>query len=251
MTSRLVLILFLFVVSGVTGYFIGTKSGEKRITRIIKEAVTNQDKKKPIDIQMFSSLPIPQKQGEVREKNETFLKGVLADPNNRQTYNKTLRIFKDAKNKEFLALWVTLGNELFGTSEYGALLEGSLSKINENPDETLDSIKRNISSLDKDDDHLRGMLNNLVNELEVEKSQKIDFFGNELIRPIKIDENGGLADGSVSLISSMVLLKQNATELEDIKPYILDSLERNPNNKERMALRYRFLEYFPGLESEI
>ncbi len=248
MTFRLILILFLFLASAVSGYFIGTKSGEKRITRAIKEAVILQDKKKPINIQFFSSLPIPQ---EVTEKNETFLKGVLADTNNRQTYNKTLRIFKDTKNKEFLALWVTMGNELFGTSDYGVLLEGSLLKINENPDETLDSIKRNISSLDKDDDHLRGMLNNLVNELEVEKSQKIEFFGNELVRPIQIDKNGGLADGSVSLINSMVLLKQNATELEEIKPYLLDSLEKNPNNKERMALRYRFLEYFPGLENEI
>jgi hypothetical protein len=254
MNLRLALILFLFLATGVSGYYLGTRSGEKRISRIKKEAIIYQDQKKKVDIQTLSSLPTlfeSKKFIEDGQTKETFLKGLLADPNNRQTYNKTLRMFNGTKNKEFLALWITLGNDLNGSSEYGELLQGSLMKINENPEETLDSIRRNISSLEKDDDHLRGMLNNLVNELEVEKSQKVEFFGNELNRPIKIDKNGGLADGSVSLIHSMVLLKQNVSDIEEIKPFILESLDKNPNSKERMALRYRYLEYFPALENEI
>jgi hypothetical protein len=254
MNLRLALILFLFLATGVSGYYLGTRSGEKRISRIKKEAIIYQDQKKKVDIQTLSSLPTlfeSKKIIEDGQTKETFLKGLLADPNNRQTYNKTLRMFNGTKNKEFLALWITLGNDLNGSSEYGELLQGSLMKINENPEETLDSIRRNISSLEKDDDHLRGMLNNLVNELEVEKSQKVEFFGNELNRPIKIDKNGGLADGSVSLIHSMVLLKQNVSDIEEIKPFILESLDKNPNSKERMALRYRYLEYFPALENEI
>jgi hypothetical protein len=254
MNLRLALILFLFLATGVSGYYLGTRSGEKRISRIKKEAIIYQDQKKKVDIQTLSSLPTlfeSKKIIEDGQTKETFLKGLLADPNNRQTYNKTLRMFNGTKNKEFLALWITLGNDLNGSSEYGELLQGSLMKINENPEETLDSIRRNISSLEKDDDHLRGMLNNLVNELEVEKPQKVEFFGNELNRPIKIDKNGGLADGSVSLIHSMVLLKQNVSDIEEIKPFILESLDKNPNSKERMALRYRYLEYFPALENEI
>jgi hypothetical protein len=254
MISRLPIILFLFLATGVSGYFLGARSGEKRISRIKKEAIVYQDQKKKVDIQILASLPPIFETKEVKDvgqTKETFLKGLLADPSNRQTYNKTLRMFNGTKNKEFLALWITLGNELNGSNEYGELLQGSLQKINENPEETLESIRRNISSLEKDDDHLRGMLNNLVNELEVEKAQKVEFFGSELNRPIKIDRNGGLADGSVSLIHSMVFLKQNVSDVEEIKPFILESFDKNPNSKLRMALRYRFLEYFPGLENEI
>jgi hypothetical protein len=255
MIPRLALILFLFLASGVSGYFLGTRSGEKRISGIKKEAIIYQDQKKKVDIQILASLPALSKKDEIRitdsQTKETFLKGLLSDPNNRQTYNKTLRMFNGTKNKEFLALWITLGNELNGSGEYGELLQGSLQKINENPEETLESIRRNISSLEKDDDHLRGMLNNLVNELEVEKSQKVEFFGSELNRPISLNKNGGLADGSVSLIHSMVLLKQNVSDVEEIKPFILESFDKNPNTKERMALRYRLLEYFPALENEI
>lgn len=255
MILRLAIILFLFSASGVSGYFLGARSGEKRITKIKKEAVAYQDQKKPIDIKILSSLPasssLEKKEIIDTSTTENYLKEFLSESNNRQTYNKTLRMFKDSKNKEFLALWITLGDGLFGPKEYGYLLEGSLKKINENPEETLDSIRRNISSLGKEDDHLRGMLNNLVNELEVEKSQKVEFFGNELSRPLNIDKNGGLADGSVSLIHSMVLLKQNVSDVEEIKPFILESFEKNPSSKTRMALRYRYLEYFPALENEI
>lgn len=255
MNLRNGLIILLFLVSGSLGYFLGTKSGERVAYKIKKEVITQQDQKKAVNVQLLSSLPNPLKakenKKEIIERKEIFLNEFLSDINNRQTYNKTLRLFKDAKNKEFLALWITLGNGLMGSREYGELLEGSLNKINENPGETLDSIRRNISSLDKDEDHLRGMLNNLVNQLDVEKSQKIEFFGNELNRPISLDKNGGLADGSASLIHSMVLLKQNSPDLEEVKTYVLESFEKNPNNKERMALRYRILEYFPDLESEI
>ncbi|MFI5390244.1 MAG: hypothetical protein ACHQYQ_02700 [Bacteriovoracales bacterium] len=254
MASKILLILVFFTISGFAGYFLGSRTEEKRVSITKKETIIQQDKKTPINTQILTALPSTGQKKETKEAMEskkTYLMKLLSDPNNMQTYNKTLRIFRDAKNKEFLALWVTLGNDLFGPGEYGELLQGSLQKINENPDDTLDSIRRNISSLDKEDDTLRGNLNNLVNELEVDKSQKIDFFGSELNRPIALDENGGLAEGSVSMIHSIYLLKQNATDIEEIKPYLMDSLDKNPNNKERIALRYRYLEYFPSLANEI
>ena len=110
-------------------------------------------------------------------------------------------------------------------------------------------ISNKVSQLGKEDEFLRGMLNNLVNQLNVEDSKKIEFFGNELNRTVTLDNNGGLGEDSSSIINSMILLKQYAKDEQEAKNYFNQSLEKNL--KIRDALRFRFLQYYPGLENEI
>ena len=95
------------------------------------------------------------------------------------------------------------------------------------------------------------MLNNLVHNLEVEEEQKMEFFGTELNRPIELDEYGGLAEGSTSLLTSLIMLRQYVKNDEDVREYLGQSMKKNESEKLKGTLREKYLTYFPSLGDEI
>jgi hypothetical protein len=257
MNLKLLLILTLFTISGLTGLFIGKGQIKKENIEFKEKVAEFHDKTDPINIRTISSVAKPEAVVPVNEikkvtkENTGYLKSYLEDSDNKELYNKTLRIFSKSENKENIALWVTLGTSFTNDKGYTTLYKNSLNKLNENPDQALQDINSQIKELGEKDDFLRGMLNNLVHNLEVEDEKKIGFFGVELRRSIKLDKEGGLKEGSTSLINSMILLKQYVSNSQQVKSYLEESLNQNKFPKEREALRLRFLEYFPDLKNEI
>jgi len=256
MGTKLILVLGLFILSGASGFFIGkNKAKEKNIE--LKEKITEfKDKNDKINLRAVSSVAKPnikksKKRKKETKKNTSYLKEYLSEDDNKELYNKTLRKFSMAKNKESMALWITLGTSFTNSKEYTTLYENSLKKLNENPDQTLKDINAQRNDLTEKDDFLRGMLNNLVHNLEVADDQKVDFFGKELRRSITLDKNGGIKDGSTSIINSMILMKQYVVDSQTIKTYLEESLNQNTREKNREALRFRYLQYFPELKNEI
>ncbi|RLA62795.1 MAG: hypothetical protein DRQ88_13225 [Epsilonproteobacteria bacterium] len=256
MSANLIIVLLLFVLSGVSGFFFGkTRALDKNIQ--LKEKISEfKDKNETVNFRKISSLAKPnikksKKSKREFKKNASYLQEYLSEDDNKELYNKTLRKFSEAHNKENMALWITLGTSFTNSKEYTTLYENSLKKLNENPDQTLNDINSQINDLTDKDDFLRGMLNNLVHNLDVEDDKKVEFFGKELNRSITLDKNGGIKDGSTSIINSMILMKQYVVDSQTIRTYLEESLNQNKIEKNKEALRFRYLQYFPDLKNEI
>lgn len=256
MSTKLTLILGLFILSGISGFYIGKETAKDKDQELNEKISNFKDKHNKINFRAVSSIAKPKiaKRSKAKKefkKNTNFLKEYLVENDNKELYNKTLRIFSKAKNKESLALWITLGTSFTNSKEYTTLYENSLKKLNEDPDGTLNDINAKIQDLTGKDDFLRGMLNNLVHNLEVDNDKKINFYGTELKRSISLDANGGIKEGSTSIINSMILMKQHVVDSQTIKTYLEESLNQNKLEKNREALRFRYLQYFPELKNQI
>ncbi len=251
---NILLITGLFIFSGILGFFLGKETKEEKVATVeIKEKEVQKvvvDLKKPVNIRDISSIIIPKNIENKQKKIQVnYLENFLSETENREIFNRTLNIFNKSKNKESLAVWVALGNNISSSREYELFFKNSLKKLNEDPGESFNEISDQIKKLGKEDDFLRGMLNNLVHQLKVEDSKKIEFFGSELGRPLELNSVGGMAEGSTSIINSLVLLKQYSKDPQEVKDYFEQSLDKNKNISE--SLKLRFLQYFPGLENEI
>jgi hypothetical protein len=242
-----------FVISGITGFFAGQITREEKITEVQEElkkaSIIIPEQRKPIDSRTISSvvtaLPMPPNQ---RVEHENFLKKFLEEKENQELFKKSQKFFQNSKNRDAFALWVTLGNSLTSSPQYGQLFESSLAKINENPDGALGEISDKIRNLGREDDFLRGMLNNLVANLNVDDAKKFEFFGKELNRSVGLDSKGGLDEGSSSFLNSLIFLKKYGTDENEVKNVLEESLDKNKIISD--ALKYRFLQYFPNLKNE-
>lgn len=193
----------------------------------------------------------PDELNDRRYKNDLYLKNLMLDESVLRTLSKTQELFKDTPNGEDIAVWVCLGKVLDSSPGYGEVLNYSFSKINENAALNFSHIEKVTKNLSLEDAFERGQLINLVNMMNVNKEDKIKFFGTELSRQAGFDQDGKWSADSLNLTTALIMLKNTNAKNEDVIPYMRESLKLNTNPALKNKLLTRFVSYFPGTTDEL
>ena len=196
-------------------------------------------------------IVVPNDLNDPRYKGDEYLKNLLADDSVMQSLAKTQELFKDTPNGEDIAVWVSLGKVLDSSPGYGEVLNYALTKISENAAINFSHIEKVTKNLSPAEDFERGQLINLVNMMNINKEEKIKFFGNELSRHASFDQDGKWSADSLNLTTALIMLKNSNAKKEDVLPYMRESLRLNTNQALKIKLLARFSSYFPGTADEL
>lgn len=231
---------------GGSWYFFSNKSVEK------SPEVTQSEKPDKIT----NRIPASIKQGEPPQmptftaansgsnNPREYFEELRTDQQVDKLYTKSLEVFKDSPQKEDLAIWISIGMTMDSSPKYGSLLNYSLANINQHSQQNLVLIEKMIKGLNQEDSFMRGQLINLVNQMNVEKEEKIKFFGNEMARTVILDAEGRFSPDSLNITTAMIMLKNNGVSKEEANNLITESLQSNNDPKIREKLMTRFEAYF-------
>lgn len=186
-----------------------------------------------------------------RYKNDVYLKNLILDQSVLKSLAKAQELFKDTPNGEDIAVWVCLGKVLDSSPGYGEVLNYAFGKINENAPLNFSHIEKITKSLSAEEAFERGQLINLVNLMNLNKEDKIKFFGSELSRHASFDQGGRWSADSLNLTTALIMLKNSNAKNEDVIPYMRESLKLNTNQVLKNKLMTRFASYFPGSTAEL
>lgn len=193
----------------------------------------------------------PEELNDRRYKVNSYLKNLLLDDSVMQSLAKTQELFKDTPNGEDIAVWVCLGKVLDSSPGYGEILNYSFNKINENAAINFSHIEKITKNLSSEEAFERGQLINLVNMMNLNKEDKIKFFGGELSRHASFDNEGKWSPDSLNLTTALIMLKNSNAKNEDVIPYMRESLRLNTNQVLKNKLLTRFNSYFPGSTADL
>lgn len=194
---------------------------------------------------------VPDELNDRRYKNDIYLKNLLLDQSVQKSLATAQELFKDTPNGEDIAVWVCLGKVLDSSPGYGEILNYAFSKINENPAINFSHIEKVTKNLTVAEAFERGQLINLVNLMNLNKEEKIKFFGSELSRHASFDQDGKWSADALNLTTALIMLKNTNAKNEDVLPYMRESLKLNTNQVLKNKLMTRFASYFPGTTADL
>lgn len=194
---------------------------------------------------------VPEELNDHRYKTDAYVKNIFLDDSVMKSLAKTQELFKDTPNGEDIAVWVSLGKVLDSSPGYGEVLNYAFSKINENAAINFSHIEKVTKNLTAAEAFERGQLINLVNMMNLNKDEKIKFFGSELSRHASFDQDGKWSSDSLNLTTALIMLKNSNAKNEDVLPYMRESLRLNTNAALKNKLLTRFSSYFPGTAAEL
>lgn len=193
----------------------------------------------------------PDELSDRRYKNDHYLKNLMLDQSVQRSLARTQELFKDTPNGEDIAVWVCLGKVLDSSPGYGEVLNYAFSKINENAAINFSHIEKVTKNLSGAEAFERGQLINLVNLMNLNKEEKIKFFGSELSRHASFDQDGEWSADALNLTTALIMLKNTNAKNEDVLPYMRESLRLNTNHVLKNKLLTRFVSYFPGTAADL
>jgi prophage DNA circulation protein len=165
---------------------------------------------------------------------------------------RTKEIFKNYPFAEEISDWMAIGVVMDSSPNFGKIYLGTLRKLNENPKEVLNSLEKEIKNLSEKDSFIRNMFLNLANNLKVTGQEKINFYGPEIARTIKLDDKGNLTEDSMNITNSMEFLKKYAKSDKDALKFAKRALELNGSDpKTKQELMIRIKSYFPQIVDEL
>lgn len=175
-------------------------------------------------------------------KNNLYFKNLLLDDNLFKSLAKVQTLFQDTPNGEDIAVWVCLGKTSDSSPQYREISNYSFNKINENASLNFSHIERAVKNLSSEDTFERGQLINLVNLMNINKEDKIKFFGGEISRA---------SSDSLNMTAALVMLKNSNASNKDVIPYMRECLRLNTNPAFKNKLLTSFNNCFPGSIAEL
>ena len=177
---------------------------------------------------------------------------IFSDFVSKELREKTLNLFKSYSFAEDISDFVVVGNFFEGSTEYGKIYLKNQEDLNKNPFLIFLAIKEKINKIGSDDYIVRSRMLALVDKLEIPAEKKMEFFGEQVIRKVKFDDDGYISDDSRNITESMSLFRRYSPDGLEILKYAKDSLDLNNGDKRAQdLLRSRLRIYFPKIAKDL
>lgn len=242
----------IFVFTGI-GVYLGLpkdQSIQKTEEKKLETALNN----KPDFFREPASIKSPEtKQTDTLKKtNLSYKEELFMDPVVKSLKLRTKEIFKNYPFAEAISDWMAIGVVMDSSQNFGKIYLGTLRKLNENPEDVLMALQKEVKNLTEKDSFVRNMFLNLAHNLNVSDNEKRGFLGSEFIRKITLDEKGNFTEDSMNITNSMALFRQHAKTDRDALEFAREAMELNKNNpKIQKELLIRIKSYFPKIVDEL
>lgn len=245
MKPKTIIAITFVTVSAIAGIYVATINSDNQIHK--QKVVENTSKIEPKNkVTIPPVVPVKSYYTKSEYWNTINKKSRLS-----ALYNKSHSIFKESKNAEDIATWISMGLVMSSKDEYGKLLNHSMNEINKNAEDNFNILADKIKTLSSSDSFLRGQLLNLAAQVNVDREQKVALFGDEASRELVLNENGRMTSDALNITTAMIFLKSSISSEDQAREYIYKSIELNNDAAARKKLITRFSSYFPSFANEL
>ncbi len=208
-------------------------------------------KPQPLTIDQQSQIKAVQKKQWTEEQTEFsekyFSRLMKTNKGAEKLYSNSLKYFGNSASGDGAARWVTLGLIVDSSKEYGQVLQQAQAQANQNPSQVFNQINGSLPELRKDPFAYQ-MTMNLIHNLDLQGSEKAQFYGGEF--QAQSEQMSGSKPSDAFWISAMglYLAQQSRVPASELKPFLdqaLNSPRLPANIKSEMASTIGF--YFPEL----
>lgn len=235
---------------GVGTYFFYKKQKQNEIVHEPKEKLSPfKSLKYAPKTQRTAKYFLQQPKGKTKADlaDQEYFKKLLNDPLIDHFFHYTLSFFDNKPEGYAAARFVALSMKFDSqTPEHIRMMEWTRSEIQKNSKHLYATILNKRSEIFKNT-YFHNRILNLVHQLEVNPSQKLEIYSDTIVRPLEVDADQKLSSQSNVIEVALILARQSIHDPGVIAPVVSKAIEVNSDAYQKEALKARVLNQYPML----